>query len=226
MVHLEKAGDGVRVLHMRDGENRMNRTWLDGMNALLDEAEHDPAARALVTTGEDRFYSNGLDLEWLLLPGTEDIREFVVDAEALLARLLGFPTTTVAACNGHTYAAGAMLALCHDYRVMRADRGYFCLPEVDLGIPFTAGMDLLVKTRMPLNVAHDLMVSGRRIGGEEAMALGIVHDAVAEHEVLASAVEMASRLGGKDPAIIGPIKRRMNAATIELLLASLGTAPG
>ena len=54
MIELHRDGD-VYVLHMRDEENRMNRTWLDAMNAALDEVEADPTAGALVTTGEVRL---------------------------------------------------------------------------------------------------------------------------------------------------------------------------
>jgi enoyl-CoA hydratase/carnithine racemase len=222
VLHLERLDDGVAVLHMRRGENRMNREWLDAMNALLDEALDDERTQALVTTGENKFFSNGLDLDWLMRPDTEDIREFAAEVEGLFARLLAFPLFTVAACNGHTFAAGAMLALCHDFRVMRADRGFFCLPEVDLGIPFTPGMDSLVTTRMPRTAAHDVMVTGRRVGGDEAAALGIVHQAVAEGEVVAAAVELARRFGGKDRTTLGAIKRRMDAATIALFEASDG----
>ena len=224
MLHLEND-DGIYVLSMSDGENRMNREWLDGMNGLLDEVEADQGAHALVTTGHDRFFSNGLDLDWLMQPQTEDIRSFVADAETLLARLLAFPLNTVAACNGHTYAAGAMLALCHDFRVMRADRGFFCLPEIDIGIPFTAGMDSLIKTRLDVTVAHDVMVTGQRFGGEDAARLRIVHRAVGEDEVLPVAIELARRVGGKDRATLAAIKRRMNGRTIELLQASEGTGP-
>ncbi len=225
MLHLERLDDGVYVLHMRGGENRMNRTWLEAMNDLLDQVEADPEAHALVTTGEGRFFSNGLDLDWLQQPDTENLQEFVVDVEKLLARLLGFPLNTVAACNGHTYAAGAMLSLCHDFRVMRVDRGFWCLPEVDIGIPFTAGMDSLIKTRLPITVAHDIMVTGRRCGGAEAAELQIVHRAVAEDEVLPAAMEIAAAVGGKDRAVLGVIKARMNGRTIELLSDNAGTGP-
>ena len=162
MIQLHRDGD-VYVLHMRDEENRMNRTWLDAMNAALDEVEADPTGGSLVTTGDGRFYSNGLDLEWLLRPDTEDMREFVAEVEKLLARVIEFPLITVAACNGHTFAAGAMLALCHDFRVMRADRGFFCLPEVDIKIPFTAGMNSLIMQRLSTTTAHELMVTGNRV---------------------------------------------------------------
>jgi enoyl-CoA hydratase/carnithine racemase len=64
---------------------------------------------------------------------------FVDEVHGLLARLLSLPVVAVAACQGHVFAAGAMLALAHDARVMRADRGYFCLPEVDISIPSRPG---------------------------------------------------------------------------------------
>ncbi len=224
MLHLERTDDAIYVIHMRGGENRFNRAWVEGMHALLDQIEGDAEARSVVTTGEERFFSNGLDLEWLGT-GAEDFRSFVADAEKLFARFLGFPLNTVAACNGHTYAAGAMFSLCHDFRVMRADRGFWCLPEVDIGLPFTPGMDSLIKTRLPITTAHDVMVTGDRYGGVEAAAKGIVHEAVAENEVLPRALELARDVGGKDRATLSVVKRRMNERTIELLSDSPGTGP-
>ena len=223
MIQLHRDGD-VYVLHMRDDENRMNRTWLDAMNAALDEVEADPTAGSLVTTGEGKFYSNGLDLEWLLRPDTEDMREFVAEVEKLLARVIEFPLITVAACNGHTFAAGAMLALCHDFRVMRADRGFFCLPEADIKIPFTPGMNSLIMQRLTITTAHEVMVTAKRVGGEEAERKHIVHAAVPVGEVLPRAIEMAAAAGGKDRATLQVIKRRMYGETIDLLSNSMGTA--
>ena len=109
MVTLERR-DNVFVLTMDDGENRMNQPWLDAMNAALDEVDAAPDPLALVTTGSGKFFSNGLDLEWLLGGGV-DMPAFVAEVERLFARVLGSPYITVAACNGHTFAAGAMLAL-------------------------------------------------------------------------------------------------------------------
>ena len=216
MIQLHRDGD-VYVLHMRDEENRMNRTWLDAMNAALDEVEADPTGGSLVTTGDGRFYSNGLDLEWLLRPDTEDMREFVAEVEKLLARVIEFPLITVAACNGHTFAAGAMLALCHDFRVMRADRGFFCLPEVDIKIPFTAGMNSLIMQRLSTTTAHELMVTGKRVGGEEAERKHIVHAAVPVGDVLPSAIGLAAEGGGKDRVTLQMIKRRMYGESISRL---------
>ena len=223
-VSLERRGD-VYVLTMEAGENRMNRPWLNAMNAALGEIDAAPPPKALVTTGSGKFYSNGLDLEPLLAAGPDHMAAFVADAETLFARIIAAPYITVAACNGHTFAAGAMLSLCHDFRVMRSDRGYFCLPEVDLGIPFTPGMDALIKRRLPQVVAHEVMVTGTRYGGEAAAAKGIVHHAVADSAVLPQAIEIAAGLAGKAGPTMRTIKVRLFADLIELLENSDGTAP-
>jgi enoyl-CoA hydratase/carnithine racemase len=222
-VNLDRRGD-VLVLTMDDGENRMNREWLDGMNAALDAVDAAGDPLALVTTGAGKFFSNGLDLDWLL-GGSVDMPGFVAEVEALLARVLAAPYITVAACNGHTFAAGAMLALAHDFRVMRADRGFFCLPEVDIRIPFTAGMNSLIMARMTITAAHDVMVTGRRVGGEEAARLHIVHHAESEGRVLPRAVEIAAAHAGKDRTTLATIKERMYGQTIHLLRNSPGTQP-
>lgn len=220
---LDRTGD-VFVLTMDDGENRMNQAWLDAMNTALDEIDSAPDPVALVTTGSGKFFSNGLDLQWLL-GGGADMPIFVADIERLFARVLAAPYITVAACNGHTFAAGAMLALAHDFRIMRSDRGFFCLPEVDIKIPFTAGMNSLIMSRMTITAAHQVMVTGRRFGGEEAASLNIVHRSVAEEDVLPTAIGLAASQAGKDRNTLATIKERMYSETIRLLQNSPGTQP-
>ena len=209
---------------MDAGENRMNPDWLQAITAALDEVDAASDPVALVTTGADRFYSNGLDLDFLLAGGSELFRTFVIQVEALLARVVEAPYITVAACNGHTFAAGALLAIAHDIRVMREDRGFFCLPEVDLGLPFTAGMDALIKQKLPITSAHEVMVTGRRIGGAEAAARGLVSEAVPEEQVLARSIALATEFAGKDRNALRVIKRRMYGDMLELLRTSTGIA--
>jgi enoyl-CoA hydratase/carnithine racemase len=214
----------VFVATMDDGENRMNGRWLDSLSAALDEVDAAPRPRALVTTGADRFYSNGLDLDWLL--STEvDMRDYVADVERLFARLLAAPYITVAALNGHTFAAGAMLAMCHDFRVMRIDRGFFCLPEVDIKIPLTPGMNALMTSTLPRVTAREVLVTGRRFGGEEAAARDIVHEAVPEDRVRERAVEIAGSYADKDGAMVSAVRSRIFAEAIALLEDSPGTEP-
>jgi enoyl-CoA hydratase/carnithine racemase len=212
---LTREGD-VFLLDLGDGESRFNADFLDALEACLDEVQAASAPRALVTTSTGKIFSNGLDLEWMGA-NQDQITSFVPRVHELLARVLELDVPCVAAIQGHAFAAGAMLAIAHDQRVMRADRGFFCLPEVDIRIPFTVGMNALITARLSPRAAHDAMSTGKRYGGLEALAAGIVEEAVEAKQVLPRAIELAGALAGKDPATFGTIKRRLYADALAAL---------
>lgn len=208
MSQVDIRRDGaVFVVSMQAGENRFNRSFLDAWNAALDEVERSAGPAALVTTGSDKFYSNGLDLSWIMGPDNPEGGAFISDVIRLLGRLLMLPVPTVAAINGHAFAAGAMMALAHDFRVMRGDRGFFCLPEVDIKIPFAPGMSALIGAKLAGNTLRDCVLTGARYGGQECAARGIVDAAVTADEVLTAAISRAAALADKDRATYGAIKR-------------------
>ncbi|WP_067609233.1 enoyl-CoA hydratase-related protein [Nocardiopsis listeri] len=215
MPTLERH-DEVFVLDIGDGENRFHPDWIASVHAALDEAEKAEGPRALVTAATGKFYSNGLDLEWLMANG-DRYKEYVASVHRLFGRLLALPMPTVAALQGHTFAAGAMFSLAHDLRVMRADRGFWCLPEADINIPFTPAMSALIQARLAPQTAHEAMVTARRYGGEDAAKSAIVDRAVSEEEVRPTAIELARSLAGKDATTLGTIKDRMYAPALELL---------
>jgi enoyl-CoA hydratase/carnithine racemase len=217
IVDLKKEGD-VFILTMQSGENRFNRTFIEAMNRALDIVEKSSGPAALVTVGgEEKFYSNGLDLAWLAGDGSKERPQFIDSVLKFLGRLLGFPVPTVAAVNGHAFAAGAMLALAHDFRVMRADRGFFCLPEVDIKIPIAPGMMALIKSQLSPKALRPSILGGARIGGIEAKEMAIVDEAVPIEQVLPRAMARAASLAGKDRKIYGTIKRSLYKEAIALL---------
>ena len=209
-----KRDDDVYVLDLGDGENRFHPDWLTAVNGALDEVEQSPAP--LVTTASSRIYSNGLDLDWVGQHG-DQLLTYVAKVQGLLARMLAFPVPTVAAIPGHVFAAGAMFALAHDFRVMRVDRGFFCLPEVDINIPFTPGMAALIQGKLLPATAHEAMTTGRRYGGADALAKGVVNDAVPEEDVLPKALERARALTGKNPQTLAAIKTQMYVGPLAAL---------
>ena len=215
MPQLDRDGD-VFLLDLGDGENRFAPDFVGALLAALDEVVGAEGPRALVTRATGKFWSNGLDLDWLG-SHAEEAGPFVDDVHALLARVLSLPVPAVAACQGHVFAAGAMLALAHDARVMRADRGYFCLPEVDIAIPFTPGMNALIQARLPQPAQHEAMTTGRRYGGGDALRAGIVDDAVAEDAVLQTALDRAGALASKAGPTLATIKEGMYAEALRLL---------
>ncbi|MCX5554405.1 enoyl-CoA hydratase-related protein [Streptomyces sp. NBC_00038] len=209
--------DNVFVLDLGDGENRFHPDWLASVGAALDEVEKTEGPRALVTAATGKFYSNGLDLDWLFAHADQQ-QDYIVSVQDLFARLLSLPMITVAALQGHTFAAGAMFSLAHDFRVMRADRGYWCLPEADINIPFSPGMSALIQARLTPQTAHRAMLTAHRYGGADATTAGIVDQAVAEDAVRTVAIELARTQVNKAGDTLATIKARMYAPALAALL--------
>lgn len=217
MIEIDKNGP-VFVLTMQAVENRFNRAFVDAFNAALDEVEASQGPAALVTTGgSEKFYSNGLDLDWMLGPGVDEAQAMLADMLRLLGRILASPVPSVAAINGHVFAAGAMLAAAHDFRVMRADRGYFCLPEIDLRLPLADGMAAVLAAKLPAPTLNRLLLTGERVGGADCAARGIVDESVVGDQVLARAIERATALAAKRDDIYASIKRSLYGRAIDTL---------
>jgi enoyl-CoA hydratase/carnithine racemase len=205
IIDVETRG-AVRVLHWRDAENRCNAASMNRWHEVLAELETIDGPLALVVVGEGKYFCNGLDLD-RFTAHPEEAGPTVEGLHRLFGRLLLFPAYTVAAINGHAFAGGAMLTCACDLRVMRSDRGYWCLPEVDLGLPLTDGMKAVVTARLPRTAAADAMMTGRRYGAAEALARGIVEHTAPDAEVLDRAVALAAEIAPKNRTVIATHKR-------------------
>jgi Delta3-Delta2-enoyl-CoA isomerase len=214
VIELSREGD-VWVLRMDDGENRFNRHWLDAVNAALDQVEAAAGPAALVSTGGGKFYTNGLDLDWIAGLGAGG-DAFLAEVNAAYGRILGLPMITVAAVNGHAFGAGAVFAAAHDFLVMREDRGYWCLPEADLGLVLSPAMFAVISAKLPRRSAQEAILSGRRYGGRAALAAGIVHQVAPEDQVSAQAVQLAAGLAGKDRRALAEHKRMLFGEAIKV----------
>jgi enoyl-CoA hydratase/carnithine racemase len=216
LIELDREGD-VFVLRMRDGENRFTLNWLDEVNVALNRLQATEGPIALVTVGEGKFYSNGMDLDWLA-SAPERAGEYLRMIYRVLGRVLSLPAITVAAVNGHAFGGGAQLAIAHDFVVMRADRGYWCMPEADLGLALTPEYMSLLRAKLTGRTLHEALVTGRRYGGPDALAAGIVHQIASEDEVLPQAIKLAGELAGKHRPTLAEHKRLLYGDAIEALL--------
>ena len=215
---LEQRGS-IFILDLGDTENRFNFDSVSQLVSFLDRVDAAPGDKALVTVARGKFWSNGLDLDWMIANGIE-LTDLVVAVQEMFARVLEASYPTVAVVQGHCYAAGGMLALAHDVRFMREDRGFLCFPEVDIKMRFTAGMNSLLTSKLSAQAAHQAMVLGRRYTGPEAEAAGIVDGTFSETDLETRAIAYAETLVGKDPATIGSIKQTLYVPTLALLRAA------
>lgn len=214
MPTLTREGD-VFVLNLGETDPRFNLETVTEIGSALDEVQA-AGSVALVTSAAGKVWHNGMDLEWMQA-NPEHAGAVVDGMQVLFARFLGLGVPTVAAIGGHVFAGGALFALVHDVRIMRADRGWFCLPEVDLGMPFTPGLAAVLEQKLTRRTAHEAATTGRRYTGPEAEAAWIV-DALAEQDaVLPRAVERAAAMAGKQPAALATIKVNLHGAAIAAL---------
>ena len=183
---------------MSAGENRFNRPFFDALDKALDEVERSAGPAALVTAGEEKFYSNGLDLDWLIGDGREKGRAFLARRFQLLARVLALPRPDG---RGDERSRLRRRRACSRWpttiRVMRADRGFFCLPEIDIDLAFAPGMLALIHAKLDIVTCRNLMLTGRRVGGEDAVAMRIVDETAPAEEVASRAVARAAAAARK-----------------------------
>jgi enoyl-CoA hydratase/carnithine racemase len=205
--------DGVLVLHLGDGPNVVDETLLAGLEGALDTVESDEAIQGLVTIGAGKAYSQGYDLDAFATLG-DGLQAFIDRTIVVLARMVTAPVPTVAALNGHTFGYGAMLALAHDQRVQRADRGWFCLPEVDLGLQFHPLQLALIQAKLSTAAVNESILAGRRWDGADALAAGVVDATASEDELCTAAVSLARARAGKGRAIVSTLKRDLHAAVL------------
>lgn len=218
MIDLSREGD-VFVLRVDAGENRFGPETLSDWSLALDEVEAAPGPKALVTTGTGKFYSNGLDLDHMLSCG--DAGGYLARVLDLMARVLVLPAFTVAAVNGHAFGAGAQIALAQDQRVMRADRGYVCMPEIDMKVGLHPGMTAIIQARLPHQSAHEMIVTGTRYGAELALSRRIVDEVRPEAEVVPRAIEIAAQYAAKADPAMGELKRGLYPRVLEALAKKL-----
>ncbi len=195
VVLYEVAGAVGRVTINRP-ERRNALTWdtVARLRAALAGAREDPAVRVVVLSGTgEKAFCAGADLAAVAngaAGGPEDFGALLLDLWAL-----GKPT--VARVRGYALAGGFGLAVACDI-VVAADDAVFATPEIDVGLwPFVASVALI--RAMPPRVALELMMTGRRLGAEEAARLGFVHRVVPVDQLDAAVDELAATLATKPP---------------------------
>ncbi|XP_024005476.1 enoyl-CoA delta isomerase 2, peroxisomal [Eutrema salsugineum] len=206
MCTLEKRGDLFLLTLTGDGEHRFHPNTIASIISLLEQAKsQSKRGSVLITTANGKFFSNGFDLAWAQSSGSktaaaERLHHMVESFKPVVAALLDLPMPTIAALNGHAAAAGLMLALSHDYVFMRNDRGVLYMSEVDIGLSMPDYFAAIVRSKIGTSAARrEVFLSGKKIRGEEAVALGIVDSAAHDSEegVLEATVRLGEKLAAK-----------------------------
>ncbi len=222
--------DNVAVLNMNSGENRFNFPFFDAIFEVLDRIEKDTDANVLVTkSSHEKIWSNGIDLDWLK-PAVEKegqalAKKFHSQMYSFLRRVLTYPMITVAAITGHAFAGGAFLAFCHDFRFMRNDRGWLCLPEVDLGMNLGPVLIAIARRALPEYKFEEMQYTGKRLTAQECAEHHIIQKACHIDDLMNDVLSFA-KTQNKDREIIRRMKGETHKRLLEIIDDTTFAMPG
>jgi enoyl-CoA hydratase/carnithine racemase len=178
VLRIEDRHDGLvrhLVLDRPQKLNALNDELRAALQAAVDELAERPDVRVVVVSGAGRAFSAGADLADRVAPAPDALTRRHASGRwhRLLDDIERLPQVTVASLHGHVIGGGAQLAVACDLRVA-ADDLAFSIPELAVGIPLTrAGLPRLAR-EIGLPRTRDLVMTGRRVGAPEALAVGLV----------------------------------------------------
>ncbi len=204
MSILSELRDGVLVVTINRPEagNSLNPAVGQGLVDALGGAAEDPDIRTVIVTGAgEKIFSAGMDLK--AFAAGEDMSP----VGAGLALLANCPKPIIAAVNGTAVAGGFEVVMRCDL-VVAAEHARFGIPEVKRGL-VAAGGGTRLPTRIPLNVALELGLTGETVTAARALELGLVNRVVPAAEVLPAALELAALITANGPLAVQATKRLM-----------------
>ena len=208
--------DGVAVVVLCRGKvNALDEATIDELNDRFRELETDEAVRAVVFSGEGKFFSFGFDIPGFLGHSKSEFSRFLTKFTDLYTYLFTYPKPVVAALNGHTVAGGLMLALACDRRFMAVGKGKVALNELAFGSSVFAGSVEMLRFAVGNRNAEEVLYTGAMHLPEEALRLGLLDEVCPGEEMLGIAMAAARELGAKSRPAFQSIKRLLRNPVAE-----------
>lgn len=209
-LRLEREDDILVITLARGKANALTASLVDELQQALDHALTDTQTRGVVlTSAQPRMFSAGFDVLEVFTYETGPMRTFTRSFFRMFDTLRCLPKPVVAALTGHTYAAGAILALVCDVRVMSEGDYGFALNEVNLGVVLPGRMIRALASEIPLQTSHALFLEGHVFKASEALHAGLVDELVPAGNVAFRAATRARELAHKPPRAFAGHKRAL-----------------
>ena len=208
---VHRGADRVVVtLDRPERRNAIDQATIDELHALC--AELEAAPRTLILTGSGGVFASGADIAELRERRAEDARKGI-NATAFI-RIHELPMPVIAAIDGYALGGGAELALAADLRIATPSLK-FGSPETGLGIMPAAGATWRLRDVVGEARASELLLTGRVVGADDALAWGLVSSVHEPHELLEAAHAVADRIAANDPLATQHTKRAIRAPRDE-----------
>ena len=230
-----ETGIATITLNRPEALNAFNTVQLEALLAALQQIRDDNQIRCVIVIGAgDRAFAAGADIKEMANLSAHEGLGFGRLGHAITRGLAELPQPTIAAVNGFAFGGGCELALAADIR-LAAETAVFAQPEVSLGIPPGWGATQRLPRLVGPGLAAELVFSGRRVGAEEALRIGLVNAVYPTDQLLPEAEILARAIAANSPRAIRAAKQALTVAftgpaasglesELALFGASFGTA--
>lgn len=218
-IHYE-CTDGIGVLTLNDPDrlNAMSEEMAEEFHALTRELSQDASLRVLILTGRGRAFSAGGDIGMLVRKTQQNADVNRREMKAFYNSFLGIRQLAVpliAALNGPAIGAGLGLACACDWR-LACEGATFAANFVHLGLHPGMGTSYFLPHILGLAKALPLLVSGRALGTEEALALGLLHEVMGEESFHRRPMELAQQLSVLPQSGVQDVLRTLRTTSVDL----------
>jgi enoyl-CoA hydratase len=219
-VKVELGEVSVLTIDRQDKLNALDPKVVEEIGQSLLELEASGPRAIIVTGAGEKSFVAGADIAAMSAMSPVEAKRFAEISNAAMALLDRSPIPTIAAVNGFALGGGCEVALACDIRIA-AENALFGFPEVSLGIlPGMGGTQRLPRLIGPA-LAKELIFTGRRIGAEEALSMGLVNRVVPRGEALDVAREVAGQIAANGPVAVRHAKAAANRALDVDLISGL-----
>lgn len=212
-VRVETQNSVATITLQRDKVNALNHALLRELEAAVNDAAQDASVGAVILTSDrPRFFSPGFDVAEVFQYNRDEIGAFLGTFGRVMDRLMWMEKPTVAALNGQTYAGGALLALCCDFRLMAEGEYGFALTEVNIGVRLPENVFRMLAQAVGVPVARKMFLTGEPIAAADGLAHGLYTAVPAADQLLPQATAFAAMLATKPRTTYAAIKHKMLTA--------------
>jgi enoyl-CoA hydratase/carnithine racemase len=211
-VLLKEVSDGVALLTLNRPEvmNSFNFALLHALDEEIDRLDRDAAVRVIIITGAGaKAFAAGADLKERLTYSPEQVKEFIFTIRNLFTRIEYLRKPVIAAVNGVALGGGTELAMACDIRIASTNAS-MGQTETRLAIIPGAGGTQRLPRLVGKGLAKELIFTGRRVGAEEALRIGLVNQVCPPDELLNEARKMAAMICETGPIAIEQAKYAIN----------------
>ena len=217
MNFIKVAKDsGIATVTLSRGKvNAINEAVVDELGAVFNGLAADADTKAVILTGNGKFFSFGFDIPELLNHSRNDFARFLKKFCAMYTQIFLFPRPVIGAINGHATAGGCILALACDCRMMVAGKARIALNELNIGVSIFAGCVGMLKSAVGERNAERVLLTGAMYTAEEGQRIGLGDSVASEETLMAEAEKTAEGFSQKNPDAFKTLKNLLRRPAAE-----------